>query len=166
MNKTNELIIGIDPDITKSGVVEISKNDNKTAFFLKNFAEMIVYIDELLIRQKNGLNLIVVIEAGWLNKSNWHLSNKMSLQVASKIGNSTGRNHQVGISFYEYLNHKNINCVLQKPLLKKWKGQGGKINAKEFNNLYSSIFNDNPPRTNQELRDAFLIAYNFFLKTF
>ena len=97
---------------------------------------------------------MVVIEAGWLNKSNWHLHRGFSIAKAAEVGRATGRNHQTGILIAEMCDYLGVPYVLRKPLRKVWQGKDGKITAKEL-----SVFTGLRGRTNQEGRDAALLAW-------
>lgn len=104
--------------------------------------------------------MCVLIEAGWLRKSHWHLSYKDSKLSAAAKGNAAGRNHEVGRKLAEICAHKNIDYKLIEPLPLRiggsyiWKGIGGKITHKEL-----AAFTGITGRTNQEERDAALIAW-------
>ena len=71
-------------------------------------------------------------------------------------GNHTGRNHEVGRKIVEMCRHYGIEVVEQPPLRKIWKGKDGKITNEELQHL--AIITD---KTNQETRDAALIAWEY-----
>lgn len=84
-------------------------------------------IDYLRAMNESCKKIKVVIEGGWLNKSNWHVLNRFMTAVkAAAIGRSTGMNHQTGILIVECCKHYNIPCEIIKPLKKCWKGKDGK----------------------------------------
>lgn len=103
-----------------------------------------------------GKNYIVIIEAGWLNKSNWHLSRKDTKAVAAAKGNSAGRNHETGRKIAEICQYYNIPHMLVRPLKKMWKGRDGKITREEI-----AAFTGITGRNNQEARDALLLAWEY-----
>lgn len=142
------IIIGIDPDVDKNGVAEIDGEVMKVSAM--KFAPLIYYLNN----KKSVGDIIVLIEAGWLNQSNWHLYSRMTIHKAAQIGNATGRNHEVGRKIAEMCEYNNIPYKLIKPLKKVWKGRDGKITAEEFEK-----FTGLKGRTNQEMRDAGLIAF-------
>ena len=94
------LKIGIDPDVEKNGVA--IKNGDDISLLNLTFFELFERLKDL----KNE-NVKIYIECGYLNKSNWHKVGKGSAALNAKIGNSTGRNHEVArkiVEMCEYLN--------------------------------------------------------------
>lgn len=159
--KKPDIIIGIDPDSEKNGVAFFEKKTKRLEATTLTFPELLDYI-----RQENrkaleaDLRLVVIIEAGWLNKTHWHLNPFDSRQKCAKIGNDVGRNHETGRKIAEMLDHWGILHEEIKPLPLKaggmnlWAGKDGKITAEELKALTGLT-----GRTNQEARDAALIAW-------
>lgn len=148
MNELNTLVIGIDPDVNKSGVATINKRTKE--FTLKNllFFDLMVYLE-----QNKEFIKEVRVEASWLiKKTNWH-NNKSGTGVASRIGSNTGANHEVGRKIIEMCEHLGVAYVQVKPLKKRWKGADGKITHKEIASMFASF----PEKSNQEQRDALLL---------
>lgn len=133
------LIIGIDPDVTKSGVATISKPSKNLNLQNLSFFELYKYLETncFLIGK-------VVIEAGWLNKSNWHLKGDKA-KYAAAIGNRTGQNHAVGQKIVEMCEFLNLDYELVKP-------QKSKTDAKKF-----KMLSGYEGRTNAEMRDAAML---------
>lgn len=155
--KKYDIIIGIDPDVDKNGMATIDVN-KKTILC----AEALTFPNTLayFMAQRNAcrteaLTLLVVVEAGWLNKGNWHVSNRTSGYKAAAVGNAAGRNHEVGRKLIEMCRHYGIDVAEQKPFLKCWKGTDRKITADEIKQITGF-----DKRCNQEVRDAILIAWN------
>lgn len=146
-----EIVIGIDPDVDKSGVAVLRREEKNIQLSALDFPHLIDYLSAFKNEHKT---FVVLIEAGWLNHSNWHLTPRMTVQKAAQIGNATGRNHETGRKIAEMCEYNNISYKLIKPLKKVWRGADGKITADEFKRItnYSQ-------RTNQEMRDAGLIAW-------
>lgn len=144
------LIIGIDPDVEKNGVATVDKQTNKMQVSTLAFPQLIEYLKD----KSKDCTILVLIEAGWLNHSNWHLSPKITIQKAAQIGNATGRNHEIGRKIAEMCEYYKIPYKLIKPLKKIWRGTDGKISAAEFSRITGCS-----SRTNQEMRDAGLIAW-------
>lgn len=141
-----KIYIGIDPDCHKSGVANIDDENN---IILNNLTFFDLF--DYLQFQKNKIafeknELIVVVEAGWLNKSNWHTSQKFSSSVNAKIGNSTGANHETGRKIVEMLEYLNIKYELKKPI-------ASKVNSLIFSKITGI------KRSNQEQRDAFMLIF-------
>lgn len=144
------LIIGIDPDVEKNGVATVDKQTNEMQISTLAFPQLIEYLKD----KSKDCTILVLIEAGWLNHSNWHLSPKITIQKAAQIGNATGRNHETGRKIAEMCEYYKIPYKLIKPLKKIWRGTDGKISAAEFSRITGCS-----SRTNQEMRDAGLIAW-------
>lgn len=148
------VIIGIDPDNQESGVGAVF-DDRKFLAYKMEFPAMIDYLRAM---NESCKKIKVVIEGGWLNKSNWHvLGRYMSAVKAAAIGRSTGMNHQTGILIVECCKHYNIPYEIIKPLKKCWKGKDGKITQDELAYFMSS--DGKMPRINQDQRDALLLAW-------
>ena len=96
MKSAYDRIIGIDPDCDKSGVAEVyipSKHVNATKLL---FPELMDYLQHMKREfSGNGEKILVVVEAGWMNASNWHTGRVRSIAAAAKTGQNTGRNHEV-----------------------------------------------------------------------
>jgi hypothetical protein len=136
------MIVGIDPDSTKSGVA-MSEGGKLTRLVNLSFFDLTEFLRE------NAANIsLVVVEAGWLNQSNWHLARYMSANKAASIGNDTGRNHQTGILICEVCEGLSIKCRLSKPNKKNIT----KNNAEAFKKITGW-----QGRTNPETRDAAML---------
>lgn len=150
-------IIAIDPDVEKSGVAYLIRNTKRLSLQSLSFPLLLDYLQgakrEL---EKRNESLIVVIEAGWLIQSNWHLKRNDNKHVASAKGNSAGRNHETGRKIVEMCKHYGIEVLPILPLKKCWKGKDGKITQEEL-----AYFTGITGRTNQDARDAALIAWNY-----
>ncbi len=150
-----DTIIAIDPDVAKSGVAELSPKHRLLEVTNLTFPQLLDYLQSRKkLSEMEHTSLVVVVEAGWLNQSNWHLNHKDSKAVAAAKGNSTGRNHETGRKIVEMCNHYGIEVVEQRPLKKCWRGKDGKITHEEL-----SSFTGLSGRTNQDARDAALLAW-------
>lgn len=147
------LIIGIDPDCKKSGLCVIDKDEKKVikAEALP-FPELITTI---VLHSFLGKIKCVYVEAGWLNKGNYHGRKGDSRAIAAAKGEAVGRNAETGRKIIEMLRYNNIPVFEVKPLKKVWKGAGGKISQSEIVKMIPGF----PKRSNQEVRDAALIAW-------
>lgn len=101
-------------------------------------------------------DFIVVIESGWMNGSNWHLSKYDTMRSAAKKGEGLGRNFQVGMCLESLCKAYDIPYRLQPPLRKCWKGKDGKITHDEL----VEVTGYEKKVSNQETRDATLLAWN------
>ena len=131
-----DLIIGIDPDLEKSGVAVLGQS-----LELKNltFAQTV----ELFRSHQDEIKK-VVIEAGRLNKkSNFRFGH--SKTAGEKIAKNVGENHATGKLLAEMAKSCGLAVVLVKP-------SRSKVDSKEFNRITGW-----QGRTNQEQRDAAML---------
>lgn len=134
------MIIGIDPDLKKSGVAILGDSlELKTM----TFAETV----ELFRSQQDKIKK-VVIEAGWENtKSNFHNCYGQRKSVGERIAKNVGENHATGKLIAEMAEDCGLTVVLVKPTSKK-------KTAEEFKRITGYI-----GRTNQEVRDAGMLIW-------
>lgn len=148
-----EYVIGIDPDVDGSGVGVLfaGKEVRKEQLQLPQLVE---YLKDT----KAKGTMMTYIEAGWMNKGNYHLENKGQYH-ASKIGVDIGRNHEIGRQIGAFCEYYEIPFEYVRPLKKVWNGKGGKITHEELQDLMEgSVAVPCSGRTNQEIRDAILLA--------
>lgn len=120
-------IIAIDPDVERSGVATLAIEERKLGTFSLTFPELMDAL-QLFLPDKT----LVVVEAGWLNKPNWHLTAKDSARIAAAKGNATGRNHETARKIVEMARHYGLHVEEAKPLRKCWRGKDGKITHEEL----------------------------------
>lgn len=150
------IVIGIDPDVEKNGVATVWPEIREVKVELLTFPELLAYLKRSAERyEAEGKAWKVVIEAGWLNPSNWHLNKKDTRASAAAKGKSAGRNEQVSRLLGEMCKYWGIPYEHVKPLKKIWKGHDGKITADELAQVIGRNI-----RTNQEGRDAALLAWH------
>jgi hypothetical protein len=152
-----DTIVAIDPDVEKSGVAELSPQHRLLEVTNLTFPQLLDYLQSRKkLSETAHTSLVVIVEAGWLNQSNWHLRSKDNVRVASAKGNSAGRNHETGRKIVEMCKHYGIEVVEQRPLQKCWRGKDGKITHEEL-----ASFTGLTGKTNQDARDAALLAWSF-----
>ena len=150
-----QIIIGIDPDVDKSGLAIYNRKTKAIRLLSLTFPEM---IDFLRTCPDNYPDVLIVVEAGWLNKSNWHIRKGDNIRTVQVKGNHAGRNHETGRKIIEMARYYRLNVVEQKPLRKCWKGPDRKITHEELYSLTEIDRDTIPSRTNQEERDALLLT--------
>ena len=150
-----DIIIGIDPDIEQSGVARLDVAERKSWAQTLPFPLLIEYVKSVC-RQNMDKKIAVVVEASWHRTHNWHLSRFDSPGVAAKKGYDEGRNHETGRKIVESLQHYGIPVIEQPPLRKIWQGPDRKITHTEI----TAITKWEKKRSNQEERDAMLLAWN------
>lgn len=147
MNKKNIILIGIDPDLEKSGVA--IKQDTKLELLNLPFLKLTEKLKEIVnVYQKE--NIEVYIEKGELNKSNFHVKTipktVRNIKVyCAKIGANTGKNFAVASLIEELLIDLQLTYFIVKPTSKK-------RTHSEVSKLTKL-----PTKTNQEQRDALML---------
>lgn len=144
--------VGIDPDCKKSGVAVIWQGSKAIDMQTLEFCKVLEYVRDLATSH----DVRVFVEAGWLISHNWHTLRSDSVSVSAKKGYAVGRNHETGMKMVEVLRYMGVDVKLVKPLRKIWHGRDKKITHDELCQITKMI---NVRRTNQEERDAALIAF-------
>jgi hypothetical protein len=155
--KKYDVIIGIDPDADKSGMAVLDRTDNNSMnATVLPFPELLANIGMVCGQcSRSGLKMCVVVEAGWMEKkSNFHGAQG---RRAERIAKDVGRNHETGRKIIEMLDYQGIDNIAMHPLRKIWRGRNGKITHNEI----LSIIPDFGKKSNQEERDAALLAWHF-----
>ena len=156
MRSKADYIIGIDPDTDKSGIAQVRVAGREVELFSASFPELLDYLQRM--RQKElteGVKVMVVVEASWRISTNWHTKRGESVRVSASKGIDQGRCAEVGRKIVECARYYGLDVVEQLPLKKIWKGPDGKITDEEI-----KVFIPIKGRTNQETRDAALLAWN------
>ena len=150
-----DFVVGVDPDAEKSGVAFLEVRSRKLEVTNLDFPHLLDYLSYANKgAQKNKAKFIVVVEAGWMvNKSNFHQAQG---HRAERIAKDVGRNHETGRKIVEMCRYLGIPVLEHFPLKKIWKGKDGKITMEEL-----SYFTGLMGRTNQDARDAALLAWEF-----
>lgn len=138
----SKILIGIDPDVDKSGFARIEGNqlklDNLTFFDL--YEELKSY-KELVVKP------VVYVECGFLNKSNFHKKAGMSAALNAKIGERTGANFETAKKIVEMCEYLKMPYVKIQP------------KASKITNDYFKKITGIDTRTNQEQRDAMMLIW-------
>ena len=154
-----DIVIGIDPDVEKSGYVVVESATGKvttaTNWDLSKLYGVLAAEKEYY--SIKGLKMLVVVEAAYLGSHhNWHLGGGyVSPAKAATIGYHSGRNHETGRAIVEFCRYLEVDVIPQKPLKKCWKGPDKKITHDEI----TKITKWDKKRSNQEIRDALLLAW-------
>jgi len=166
-----KFIIGIDPDVEKSGFALLNV-ENRTFSDVKamTFSEVYhslwriaMHLNRMLGTIK-PIGVIVVIEDSD-STTNWHIDKleyaslnlKGKLRKAAAMGHGTGMCHATQRHIKEVAEDLKFEVVMQKPLKKTWQGTDGKITHEECMQFMQGL----PKRTNSEMRDAALLAWNY-----
>lgn len=148
--------VGIDPDVDKSGLAVVDKSIRRITFAgALDFPATIGYLG--LLKQEHAqdpLSLLVVIEDSD-SSANWHYNSKDKPGTIAAKGRSVGMCHATIRHLHEICENLGLPVGMQQPLRKLWKGQDGKITHEEAAVFMPGL----PARTNQEVRDAALLAW-------
>jgi len=139
------IFIGIDPDVDKNGVAWYDSNNKELELTNLTFFELFDFLSEQTLKENK---IKVIIEAGWLNKSNWHKVTKGTSNINTQIGQRTGANHEVGKKIVEMCKYLELPFETIKPTKRK-------LNHKQFQQITKII----EKRTNQEQRDAGMLVW-------
>lgn len=166
----HDIIIGIDPDSSKDGVAILETKTRKVTIYETNFGHTLALLQKYHTHcLTTHTSLMIYIEGGWLNKGNFHLHPRSSLQKAAAIGVDQGRNHQRGMDIENWCEYNKLPYLVIKPLAKTsgrfhlWNGPDGKITQEEIESFMGKLRTTDAlghiKRINQEGRDAALIAW-------
>jgi hypothetical protein len=139
--------VGLDPDTEKSGVAFYEPSSGKLELSNLPFFALFDYLSFVKKQETEEVKCIIIIEAGWLNKSNWHKVNNGSSSLNSKIGERTGANFEVGKKIVEMCEYLGFEYKLVKPTKTK-------LNHTTFAKITGII-----GKTNQETRDAGMLVF-------
>lgn len=138
----DKILIGIDPDVDKSGVAFLK--DNKLKLQNLTFFEL---FEMLKFYKEREIKPIVYVECGYLNKSNWHKKEGKSSALNTKIGERTGANFETAKKIIEMCTYLGLPYFQIKPTRKK-------SDSETFKKLTGLNV-----RTNQEQRDAYFLIH-------
>lgn len=149
----HDIVIGIDPDIDGSGVAVLHNR------VVHSRRMMLPELADFLHSYRRREDVIVVVEAGWLNPSNQHIKGNESARYASKVGERVGRCHEISRQVAEFCKYYKVPYVEKFPLRKTWQSSTGKISHKEMMLLCKGSKVEYLFETkDQEQRDAVLLA--------
>ncbi len=148
--------IGIDPDLTNTGIAIWDTEQKKIQRYYSNSFWGLVK-DVLAGENKN---ITYVIEAGHLNKkSNYHINKhtKDNIFIRETIAKKVGENHAVAKLLVSFFEENGISYIERKPLNKQgmkregaWTPQGRKLFQKS-----TGI----DTKINDDCRDAILLVF-------
>ncbi len=154
MMKRPEIVIGIDPDVSKSGLAYLDVTTKEVRLISNSFPQLLEYLQNVARNHTLSGRVVVVVEASWLISTNWHTKRGDSERTTARKGKDVGRCHEVGRKIVECARYYGLEVVEKLPLKKIWKGKDGKITDEEI-----KTFMRIEGRTNQEERDAALLAW-------
>ena len=134
-------IIGIDPDVDKSGVCIVNEMLQIERLTTMDLIDLFVLIESM----RDCRDIKVIVEAGWKNKTNFHVRGGDSAWKSAKIGSHVGANHEIGRQIIKFCEKVGVEYHAIKP-------KGHKMSALDFKKRSGWT-----KRTNQEMRDAYKI---------
>lgn len=148
--------VGIDPDVDKSGLVVIDRQGRCILHAeALDFPSALCYLRSLRQEhEQTPWSILVVIEDSDASV-NWHYNPKDKPGIIAAKGRSVGMCHATIRHLRECCEHLGLAVLMQPPLRKLWRGKDGKITHEEAALFMSGL----PARTNQEVRDAALLAW-------
>lgn len=147
--------IGIDPDTDKSGVALYRSDTQALELHTLALFDLLEFVGRTATEATAlGARLSIYVEAGYLIGTVWHASRRDSPAAAAAKGRSVGRNHEAARYIIRGIEHLGLTAHEVKPLRK----MGGR---KASHRLFCAITGYKGSRTNQETRDAGLIAYHY-----
>jgi len=141
----SRILIGIDPDVDKNGVAY--RNGSDLQLMNLRFFDLLEFFEKVKREKGEKEKLLVIVESGWENKSNWHLKSKGSSRLNAKIGSKVGANHETGKKIVEMLEYLGIQYTLSRPTKSK-------INSDIFYKITGI------KKSNQEQRDSYMLIHN------
>lgn len=150
-----DVIVAIDPDKEKSGVAVLEPETRRLEVSNLTFPLLLDFVQYAYKQaQEQKKTFVVIVEAGWLvTKSNFH---EAQGRRAEKIAKDVGANHETGRKIIEMCVHYGIKAEQVRPLVKCWKGKDRKITHEELASFTGIV-----RRTNQDARDAALLAWSY-----
>lgn len=156
--------VGIDPDTDKSGLVLVDKQERRIVS--AEALELPALVDHLrMIAQEHDgeRDKVLVIIEDSDTSINWHVERLLKsgyplikkLREAAAIGRSAGMCHATLRHIQQFAESAGLPVMMQRPLRKCWRGHDGKITQVEAEQFMTGL----PKRTNQEVRDAALLAW-------
>lgn len=150
-----DIIVGIDPDLEKSGYCVLDVPGREIVSGALSFPELTRCIAQVRKRAQDGnLRLLVAVEAGWLvQKFNYHAV--MGKRQGEKVAHDVGENHAVGKIILQECEYTHTTAIAVHPLKKMWRGADGKITKEEL----EMVIGRKMHRCAQDERDAVLLAW-------
>lgn len=157
-------IIGIDPDVERSGFVVLDSEARHITFAgALTFPEVITHLHMIAQEHAQEMSRVLIVIEDSDTATNWHL-NKIQyesmplmnkLRKAAAIGRSAGMCHATLRHLQEVSEGMGLTVRMQQPLRKLWNSKDGKMSQAEALQFMPGL----PSRCNQEVRDAALLAW-------
>ena len=159
MSHKEQIIIGIDPDVDRNGIAMLDMSTHSLQVQMLTFPNLLDFIKEKYrqFAEIDKWDFKVIIEAGWMNRGNYHIQRWQGKQGIASLGVDQGRNEQVSRTIGQMMEHWDIPYEFKRPLPKCWHGKDRKITKEELEEITLQKLG----RLNQEGRDAALLAWDY-----
>lgn len=157
-------IIAIDPDVDKNGVaIYRMEIDGFSEITTMSFPMLIEHLrlEGSFIRPNREPTTLVVVEAGYLIDTNWHTKRGGTNRHSARIGRDQGRNNEVARKIVEMARYYKLPTIEARPLRKYGTGENRKATHADVCKRSKSFAKIKGTRSNQEERDAALIAIEY-----
>ena len=160
----SRFFVGIDPDVEKSGLAIVDKQARCVTYAgALTFPEVITHLRMIAQEHAQEMSRVLIVIEDSDTSTNWHTNKLMTngqplknkLSTAAAIGRSAGMCHATLRHLKECAEQMGLPVLMQPPFRKYWKGPDGKITHEECAEFAVGL----PKRTNQEVRDAVLLAW-------
>lgn len=157
-------IIAIDPDVGQSGVAIYRTDvDGFSEITTMTFPQLVEHLrlEGAFLQPSGEFSTLVVVEAGYLVNTNWHTKAGRSSKQSARIGRDQGRNNEVARKIVEMARHYGLPTIEARPLRKYGSGEERKATHIDVCKRSKSFASVKGARSNQEERDASLIALEY-----
>lgn len=142
-----QIIIGIDPDVDKSGVAVVEDGKIQSIHNMPLWTLFDFILQYFVDLNQINVQLLVVIEAGWIDKSGKEAKNKSYHGGGKGSSYDVGRNSEIGRQIAKFCHEQKTPYVLRQP-----KGYSS-LNAAYFKSITKY-----EGKTNSETRVAAMFA--------
>ena len=137
MSHKEQIIIGIDPDVDRNGIAMLDMSTHSLQVQMLAFPNLLDFIKEKYrqFAEIDKWDFKVIIEAGWMNRGNYHIQRWQGKQGIASLGVDQGRNEQVSRTIGQMMEHWGIPYEFKRPLPKCWHGKDRKITKEELEEI-------------------------------
>ena len=158
MTQRPDTLIAIDPDVEKSGVAVLGTRSRYIELHTFTFPVLMDYLrDWKEARDITHAPPRGVDKAGGPNNPHGPPPARHPARQAPPKETPTAQTHEPPPKIVEMSRHYGLDTIEARPLRKCWRGQDGKITHAELAQFIPGL----PARSNQEERDAALLAWTY-----
>ena len=107
MSHKEQIIIGIDPDVDRNGIAMLDMSTHSLQVQMLTFPNLLDFIKAKYrqFAEIDKWDFKVIIEAGWMNRGNYHIQRWQGKQGIASLGVDQGRNEQVSRTIGQMMEH-------------------------------------------------------------